>query len=450
MRIVLAALAALLLLAAPAAAHPLGNFSISQLDQVSVSRDAVTIRHIVDQAEIPTFQERGSSNAEIIDRKRGDALEGLELRVDGEEVELRPTGTPRISFPPGQGGLKTTRVELDFTAAVEDARRVELSDETYGDRVGWKSIIIRPGEGTAVRSSVPTVDVTGALRRYPRNQLSAPLDVRSATFDVSPGSGTVTAPGPDAVKGGGGGISVDGFGSIIDDAAAGDGLLILFLLAAFGWGALHALSPGHGKAMVAAYLVGTRGRPRDALLLGATVTVTHTAGVFALGLVTLALAEIIVPEDLFPWLQLVSGALVLAVGAAVLRARIRGPGDAHAHDHHHEHCHHGQGNHDRRNVLALGASAGIIPCPSALVVLLGAIAQEEVLLGMLLIVTFSVGLAATLSLIGLAVVLARRRLEAVRLRGRWATVAHAVPVVGALAIVGLGLALTARAVPGVL
>ena len=116
----------------------------------------------------------------------------------------------------------------------------------------------------------------------------------------------------------------DGFAGLFEDAAAGEGVLLLLLLAAFGWGALHALSPGHGKAMVAAYLVGTRGTARHAVALGATVTVTHTIGVFALGLVTLALSQYILPEDLYPWLNLVSGLLVVVIGAGVLRSRIDG------------------------------------------------------------------------------------------------------------------------------
>ena len=99
-------------------------------------------------------------------------------------------------------------------------------------------------------------------------------------------------------------------------------MLVFLLLAAFGWGALHALSPGHGKAMVAAYLVGTRGTPRDAVALGGIVTVTHTIGVFALGLVTLALSAYVLPEQLYPWLNLASGLLVVVVGVAVLRSRV--------------------------------------------------------------------------------------------------------------------------------
>jgi ABC-type nickel/cobalt efflux system permease component RcnA len=148
--------------------------------------------------------------------------------------------------------------------------------------------------------------------------------------------------------------------------------------------------------MVAAYLVGTRGTPRHAVLLGATVTVTHTIGVFALGLVALLLSNYILPEDLYPWLNLVSGLLVVGVGAAVLRSRVR-HSRAHAHGHHHHHHHHAPAERlSMRGLLTLGASAGLIPCPSALVVLLGAIAQGQIALGMLLIVAFSLGLAATL------------------------------------------------------
>src|SRR5207244_7181908 len=214
----------------------------------------------------------------------------------------------------------------------------------------------------------------------------------------------------------------------------------LLLLAAFGWGALHALSPGHGKARVAAYLVGTRGTARDAVVLGATVTVTHTIGVFALGLVTLALSAYVLPEDLYPWLNLVSALLVLGVGAAVLRSRRRAA--VHHHQHHHDHDH----DHDdlsAKGILAMGASAGLIPCPSALVVLLGAVAQHQVALGLVLITAFSLGLAATLTGLGILVVRAAR----VPLPPRAAAI---VPALSAALIVVVGIVMTAKALPPVI
>src|SRR5262249_26133653 len=202
---------------------------------------------------------------------------------------------------------------------------VVVRDTTFPGRVGWKAVVVEPGRRTAVRSDVTSADPTNRLRVYPTALLSSPADRRVAHLRVTPGNGTVTAPRGD---GGGQGTTRDrgavgGFGSVFERAAAGQGVLLFLLLAAFGWGAVHALSPGHGKAMVAAYLVGTRGRARHAVALGLTVTVTHTIGVFALGIVTLALSQAILPEDLYPWLNLASGLLVLLVGGGVLRARVR-------------------------------------------------------------------------------------------------------------------------------
>ncbi len=432
----LGVLLAVLGAAGRADAHPLGNFSVNHLAVVSIARDAVDVRWILDQAEVPTFQERGLAPREVLARKRAAAEAGLALRVDGRAVALRPVGAGRIAFPPGQGGLRLTRVELRFRASAVGARRVELRDSTFRDRIGWRDIIVRPGAGTAVRSSVPAREPTGGLRRYPRDLISSPANRRVARFTVRAGHATVAAPGrraegPVTTDRGGG-----GFARLFDDAAAGRGVLLAFLLAAFGWGALHALSPGHGKAMVAAYLVGTRGTARQAVLLGATVTVTHTIGVFALGLVTLALSDFILPEDLYPWLNLVAGAMVVGVGIAVLRGRLRRA--AHAHDHHHHHA-----SLTPRGLLALGASAGLIPCPSALVVLLGAIAQAQILLGMVLIVAFSLGLAATLTVLGLAAVWTTGRVERLRVPAA----ARLLPVASAAVIVALGCALTVQAVP---
>jgi nickel/cobalt exporter len=457
-RVLLAAVVALLALAAPAGAHPLGNFSINHLDVVRVSSDRVDVRYVLDQAEIPTFQERGLAPAEVLARKRADVARGVTLTVGGRPValSLRPGG--RIGFPIGAGGLHTTRVELLLGARVATRGAVVLRDDTFRGRVGWKAVLAAPGRGTAVRSDVTSTDPTKRLRVYPTALLSSPADRTVAHLRVSPGAGTVTAPRGD---GDGGGEATtrdrgagDRFGSVFERASAGQGVLLLLLLAAFGWGAIHALSPGHGKAMVAAYLVGTRGTARHAVALGVTVTITHTIGVFALGVVALALSAYVLTEQLYPWLNLVSGLLVLGVGASVVRSRVR-HARAHAHGHHHHGHGHGHG-HDHehadlrpRNILAMGASAGLIPCPSALVVLLGAVAQHQIGLGLILIVAFSAGLAATLTGLGLAVVAAGR--VSARVSGAGGSRVLAVlPALSSLAIVGVGLVLTAQAVPRVL
>jgi ABC-type nickel/cobalt efflux system permease component RcnA len=447
----LVAVAASLAAAAPAAAHPLGNFSVNHLTRVSVSSDRVDVRYVLDQAEIPTFQERGRSRSEVIAAKLSELRERLQLTADGRRVPLRVQPGVVLSRPRGQGGLPTTRLEVALTAPVTRARRVEVHDGTYPGRVGWKSVVASPGSGTAVRSSAPSGDPTNGLRAYPKDLLSSPLDRRDATLSVRAGDGTLVAPKAEgselATTSDRGGS--DGFAGVFDRAAAGEGVLLLLFLAAFGWGALHALSPGHGKGMVAAYLVGTRGTAKHALALGATVTITHTAGVFMLGVVTLALSAYVLPEDLYPWLELSSGLLVVLVGAGVLRSRVK-KARAHHHHHHHDHHHHGPESLTWRGLIGLGASAGLLPCPSALVVLLAALSQHRVGLGLSLIVAFSLGLAATLSGLGLAVVHAGRALtRATAGRPLLSRLAAAAPSLSALVIVAAGLMLTARALPGI-
>jgi ABC-type nickel/cobalt efflux system permease component RcnA len=458
--VTLAAIAIALGCATTAEAHPLGNFSVNHLTTVRVSDDRVDVRYVLDQAEIPTFRERGMRDEEVLAAKRGEVARRLTLTVDGRAVPLRPAGAPVLTHPAGEGGLRTTRLELPLSAPLSGARTIAIRDETFPGRVGWVAMQALPGRATAVRTDAPATDPTGGLRRYPADLLESPRDDRRATFAVTAGTGTLDAAG--AAPAGGGTTSEDGFAGLL----AGDGVLVLLLLAAFGWGAVHALSPGHGKAMVAAYLVGTRGSTRDAILLGATVTVTHTAGVVALGVVALGLSAWVLPEQLYPWLTLVSGLLVVGVGVAVLRGRLAGFGHRHDHDHDHGHHHHGGGAHGHhhggeehshdyplgdssrrsrtRSLIALGASAGLIPCPSALVVLLGAVAQHRIGLGLVLIVAFSAGLAATLTALGIAVVHAGRLLARAPIPRR---VTAAVPALSAAVIVVVGVALTAQAVP---
>ena len=435
------ALASLVLLApAPAGAHPLGNFSINHLVTVRVSSDRVDLRYVLDQAEIPTFQERGVPRAQVLARKRAEVARRLHVTVDGHRV-TPVQGTGKLTAPPGQGGLPLTRLELPLSATVHHPRSVTVDDETFPDRVGWKAIVARAGAGTAVRSTAPSGDPTDGLRHYPRDMLSSPLARRTASFAVTPGDGTLTAPkaagGPTTTD-----RSGDGLAGVFADAAAGRGVLFLLILAAFAWGAVHALSPGHGKTMVAAYLVGTRGTARHALGLGATVTITHTIGVFGLGLVALLLAQFVLPEQIYPWLSLASALLVLGIGVMVLRSRLRARG----HRHHHRHHSHDHGAPSKKSIVAMGASAGLLPCPSALVVLLAAVAQHQVPLGIGLILVFSLGLAATLTCLGLVVVYAQRLGARLNVPGR---VTAVVPALSSLAIVAIGVVMTLKALPQV-
>jgi ABC-type nickel/cobalt efflux system permease component RcnA len=228
-----------------------------------------------------------------------------------------------------------------------------------------------------------------------------------------------------------------GFASLVGRERLSLWVVLASLGAALFWGAAHALSPGHGKTIVTAYLVGQKGTPRHAALLGLIVTVTHTIGVFGLGLITLALSQFVVPDRLYPWLNLASGLLVVAIGVTVLRARWH---RAHHDHHHHEH------DTSMRSLFAVGVSGGLLPCPSALVVLLAAISLHRVAFGLLLILAFSAGLALSITGIGLAAVLARTAFRRMSFEGRSVRL---LPAVSALVILAAGLAMTVRAVPKV-
>jgi ABC-type nickel/cobalt efflux system permease component RcnA len=450
--------AAVALIAVPAAlAHPLGNFTVNHYAGIEISGRTTYVHVVLDLAEIPAFQVGAQVRAPAYPERLARLLE---LEVDGERAPLRVLDR-RVTERPGAGGLKTLRLDVVYEAAASGSR-IGFVDRSFAKRIGWREITVGARDGARVeRSSVPAESRSDELRAYPKDLLESPLDVRTAEAVVALGSGAGVPPAIDAEttpqhRGG-------GFEALIERGELSLGVVLVSLLIAAFWGAAHALTPGHGKALVAGYLIGTRGTPRDAVLLGATVTVTHTAGVFALGLVTLALSQFIVPEQLYPWLTLVSGVLVVTVGLAVLRMRLRtggwhghGKGGHHHqadHDHHHHHDH--RHAHDdaaeasltRKGILGVGVAAGLLPCPSALVVLLSAIALHRIGFGLALIVAFSVGLAATITGIGLVTVLAKRAFSRVSLEGR---VIRALPAVSALVILGVGVAITAKAVPGVL
>jgi nickel/cobalt transporter (NicO) family protein len=439
-----AAVGLVLALSGTASAHPLGNFTVNHYAGIELAGDRVYVRYALDLAEIPTIQfgdqVRAESFAATVARQ-------LELRIDGARVALRPL-TQRVVARDGAGGLETLRFNAVYSAPAMGGS-LTFADRVFPARIGWREITMRARDGAELLgASAPSASRSDELRAYPRSPLASPLDVRSASARFVPGDGAAPPPAldraasPPAHAGG-------GFEALIDRGELSLGVVLVSLLIAAFWGAAHALTPGHGKALVAGYLVGTRGQPRHAFVLGATVTVTHTAGVFALGLVTLLLSQFVVPELLYPWLTFVSGLLVVAVGLGVLRQRLRarrGRPHDHGHHHGHQHGHHHEHAPTSRGIVGIGVAAGLLPCPSALVVLLAAIALHRVAFGMALIVAFSIGLAATITAIGLLAVLARRAFSRARLDG---PVIRALPAISAAVIVVVGLAIAVRAVPGV-
>ena len=241
-------------------------------------------------------------------------------------------------------------------------------------------------------------------------------------------------------------VADSGFAHLVGREHLGFWVVLASLAAALFWGAAHALSPGHGKSIVTAYLVGRRGTPWHAALLGLIVTATHTVGVFTLGLVTLALSQFVVPDQLYPWLNLASGLLVVSIGVSVFTSRWR-HARAHRHGHHHHHPHdHDHGTPSFRSLLAVGVSGGLLPCPSALVVLLAAISLHRVAFGLLLIVAFSLGLALSITSVGLVAVLAKRVFARARFDGR---ALRALPALSAAVILVAGVLMTVHAIPKV-
>lgn len=471
--LVLCVLALALLAPAAVSAHPLGNFTVNTYSRVQPSGDRVYVLYVLDLAEIPTVQaedeREAAGTAGYAAALARELRAGLSLTAGGETLPLREL-RHAIAFPDGVGGLRTTRLETVFDAGpLEAGRSLELlyEDGNYPDRTGWREIVIAPVSGATVgQATAPAASRSDELRRYPQDLLQSPLDMREATAEVTPGG---VAGAPPAFSGDEArsapartaSPSEGGFASLISKENLSVGFVLLSLAVAMFWGAVHALSPGHGKAIVSAYLIGTRGAPRHAFYLGAITTVTHTVGVFALGLVTLALSEVIVPEDLYPWLNLVSALLVVVVGVAVLRSRLLDWLHARSHGHHHSHAHdhsHGHGRrhhhhtHDRapaeasgwRGLLAVGISGGLLPCPTALVVLLAAISLHRVGYGLVLIVAFSIGLAATITAIGLLAIGAKRLFARTSFDG---PIIRVLPAVSALVILAFGIAMTVRALP---
>jgi ABC-type nickel/cobalt efflux system permease component RcnA len=446
----LAAAAAVLVAPAGASAHPLGNFTVNRYAGIEASGDRIYVHYALDLAEIPTFQ----LGADV--RRSGfpaRLARDLELTLDGKRVPLRVLEHSAVARD-GAGGLETLRLDVVYEARAAGSE-LRFEDNSFPNRIGWREVTLSARDGAEiVRSSVPETSTSDALLAYPKDLLTSPSDVTSAAagveLDDRPGvPPSIVAPDTPLHDRG-------GFEALIERGDVTPGVLLISFLIAMFWGAAHALTPGHGKAMVAAYLVGTRGKPRHAFMLGGTVTLAHTAGVFAIGFVTLALSQFIVPEQLYPWLTLASGLLVVAVGVGVLRQRLRSRhdhGHHHHHDHEHGHDHHGDHHHHdddaltSKGIVGVGVAAGLLPCPSALVVLLSAIALHRIGLGLALIVAFSVGLAATITAIGLVAVLARRAFGRLSLNG---PVLHALPAVSAALILAVGVVITVKALPGVL
>ncbi|HMS58306.1 MAG TPA: hypothetical protein PKA49_05570 [Tepidiformaceae bacterium] len=477
-----------------AEAHPLGNFTINRYARLELYAGTVRVHYVLDYAEIPTVQllpdldadgDGRYSDTEVAryaDALREPLAREMELRAGGERLPLRAVESAG-ALAEGQAGLQTLRVTVVYEAAAAATGKVALTyvDHNFQDRAGWKEIVVRPSQGTEVvgLAAALLTDASAALTAYPAEDLRSAPDVRRAEFTWNTASGEA-APAAAALEAGTAKRAAGGFAALVDNDESAL-IILLALLAAFGFGALHALGPGHGKTVVAAYLVGSKGTVRHAVALGLTVTATHTASVYVLGFATLALSAYVVPETLYLYLGVASGALVVVMGLALFAGRVRGAlrrtaaddgahrhglfgrshshlPAAHEHDHAHEHGHDGHPHphpHDHgtpakvtwRGLFTLGVAGGLLPCPSAIVVMLAAISLGKVAFGMLLIVAFSPGLAGVLTAIGVGLVLGRRlagrtRLSRVAAHPAAARLAGALALVSALGVTVAGVGIT--------
>ncbi|MBD1870305.1 sulfite exporter TauE/SafE family protein [Cyanobacteria bacterium FACHB-471] len=239
-----------------------------------------------------------------------------------------------------------------------------------------------------------------------------------------------------------------GHGQFLTQNLAQTNLSPTFMLGGIGLaltaGAGHALSPGHGKTMVAAYLVGSRGTPQHAVLLGLVTTLTHTVSVFALGVLALFLSRYILPEQLYPVLSLVSGLMVCGVGFWLLERFLHSAANNHPHPHSANHTHqHSPAQITLRSLVSLGIAGGLVPCPSALVLLLSAIALHQTAYGLLLVCAFSFGLAIVLISIGWVTLYAHHWLKQVH----WVQPFQLyIPMISAIAVIIVGTTLMVCAV----
>ena len=420
-----------------ASAHPLGNFTVNHYAGLDISADRLAIDYVLDLAEIPTFQFRDTIAPEPVAACSLIAHD-LVVTLDGAPVMVS-VAKGSVSFRPGQAGLDTLRLECAFGAPWNlgaSPHDLTFADGTYPDRIGWREITAR-AEGMAIDTRLPESTVTERLMTYPQDAFASSPDARTGEVRIAAGVPSTRRPVSTGAPLAPTDVLSGPFGRL--DLASLPALLAVAVAVALG--ALHAATPGHGKTIMAAYLVGTRRSVRDAATLGLTVALAHTAGVLTLSVIVVGGATVFPAERIYPLLSAISALVVVALGLGMLRREL-----VHRVAHHHAHNHTHQAAPGTSSLLALGLAGGLVPSASALVLLLGAVAAHRSELGVLLVLGFGVGMAATLVGAGVALVAAGRFL----VRAPAARLMRLVPLATALAVLSVGLGLTAQSLAALL
>lgn len=420
----------------------MGNFSVSHYTRLTMTPSGVDGVYALDLAELPSLELMQKWKVKepiphaMVEAQAREWLAQLRFAIDGRTV-TPVLSNATLTTDRGAGNMPVLRLTAGFALKATPGV-LTFEDPNYSQSNGWKEIVITGGgirkasHGAAERSK--------ALTAYPsENPADAPQDLRARVEWSATAVGHAAVIEPIAQPNAVGTPEVPArnpepesnqgkLARLIEEGNLG---LLAFLLA-FLLGCAHAFTPGHGKTMVAAYLVGERGTAKQAVLLGLVVTVTHTLSVFALGVGMYFFAGKFAPERVTKLLEFVSGAAIAILGLWLLYRRgLELAGRAASHTHTHEYG---------GSLWALGASGGIVPCPSALVLLLAAISLGRVGFGLLLLVVFSLGLATVLIAVGMLVVSGKRWLPVDRVLP-----VRYLPVASAAVITVIGVALTLAA-----
>jgi len=493
------AILAALLVSGVVLAHPLGNFTINTYAGLRVSATEVRVDAVLDRAEIPTFQERqaldSDGDGELADAEIEAAREpecrtyavSLELRVRDAIVPLELVAAG-LSLPPGAGGLSTMRLVCELVgrlpAPIDGPTPIGFANRVLPERLGWREIVVE-GDGVSVVAAEPSgatrlrsASPSRRLTAYPAELLATPLVEDAVALVARPGGRALppfvasdagplpdavapppatgsSTPAASAVAAVPGGITSGDLPEVFRATDPSIAMLLLAIVSAAGLGAFHALTPGHGKTLIAAYLVGTRGTFVHAAGLGLAVTVSHTLGILGLAVLVTAAQDVFAPDAVVRALPVVAALAFVAIGGwmvlgEVRRRRRRG---AHPADHDHDHRHPHAPADDSptvtwRSLFALGLAGGIVPSTSALLILLATVAAGRAGFGIVLVVGFGVGMGIVLTAIGVGLVGARGWLDRFAGRSPLRGLREATPLLAGLVVVVVGLWLTAQAIAG--